>query len=128
MKKLLALLLIILIGIGCKKESTDGKEGNTYCNLPEMKGTWIGKWGDLFDDQENNFQFELKENNVAIINNGSATYEGEWHLEEFTFIATYTISGEVLKVKAPISGTRLEGIWKNETSNLYKGTFYINKQ
>lgn len=128
MKKLIVLSLMIVLGIGCKKESTDGNEVGSPCQLPEMKGTWVGKWGDLFNVQDKDFQFELKSNNIATINNGAAVYEGEWHIEEFTFVATYTISGEVLKVKAPISASKLEGTWKNETSNAYKGTFYIQKQ
>jgi len=129
MKKIIIVSLIIILGISCNKNSTDGTEtGNTACSIPDMKGTWVGKWGDQFQDQSNNFTFELKANNIAIINNGAASYEGEWHLEEFTFTASYEISGEVLKVKAPISATRLEGTWRNETSNAYQGTFLVQKQ
>jgi hypothetical protein len=127
MKKLILLSFIIILGIGCQKESTEGIDPGNTCTLPEMNGIWVGKWGEFFESQVNDFQFELKSDNIALINNGIATFEGEWHVEEFTFIATYEISGEVFKVKAPISATRLEGTWKNETRITYQGTFNIQK-
>jgi len=129
MKKCLLAVLVMFAISSCNKHYDDDKTGGKKnCQLPPMSGNWIGKWGDLFDEPTRSYTFELKPNNVAIIDNSFATYTGEWHIEEYTFVASCIIEGETLQIKAPVSATKLIGTWKNITSNAYMGTFAVTKQ
>lgn len=122
-RSILPLLFATVIFLGCKKDCDQPQ--NT---LPDLKGTWIGKWGDEFQAQNNTYQLQIKSNDVVDINNGFANYTGTWKIEDYTFVATYVVSGQTLTMKAPINKSHMEGIWRNITTSTYKGTFYLDKQ
>jgi len=96
--------------------------------LPNLKGVWLGKWGDNFDPQINTYRLNIKDNNVVDINNSFADYVGTWKVEQCTFIASYVIEGQTLVMKAPVDSIRMEGTWRNITTDEHKGTFYLKKQ
>lgn len=111
--------------LSCKKESAPQQPTQT---LPDMKGTWTGKWGDNFDTPVKTYRLQVKTENVVDINNGFADYVGTWRIDGYTFVASYVISGQTLTLKAAIDKAHMEGIWRNTTTNEYKGTFYLDKQ
>lgn len=118
-KIFLSLLLIVVTLVSCTKEETA---------LPDLKGTWTGKWGDEFQTQNNNYRLVIKSNDVVEINNGLADYTGTWRIDEYTFVASYVVNNQTITLKAPINKSHMEGIWRNVTSDQYKGTFYLDKQ
>lgn len=121
----ITVFLIVVSGIflSCTKDCP--KQENTK---PDLMGTWIGKWGDEFQAQNNNYRIQIMSNGVANINNGFADYTGTWRIDDYTFVANYIVSGQSLTMKAPIDKSHMEGIWRNVTTNAYKGTFYLDKQ